>query len=527
MPYFCLYPTIQLKRPPWAVIGLCGLLSAALSLSAGAAEKLTLGQALDRVIATDETIGIADLEVRKARIEQWRALTSRLAPSLSVGADANWRGNRTKQTFERVEVVEPGGPEQNPDGTVTYTPDITRVVRESRWTRSHSNAQSIGFSFNQPILDFTLGPARRQTELTRRIAEWQLRQRLREVLFGVTEQYFEVLKQERLLDENRKTLEQAREQVRQAQARFEVQEVIYNDVLQAQVDYERAHRAVLETENSLNFARSRLAVALSYPPTTVFELKDPPPGRLPVADMQQAIALAQAQREDVRVAQLNLSRTYTMRDGIKARYAPTVDFQFSKDLSTSNSIDRSLNWTAGVGLNWTLFDRGQRELDLQTNQLQLNQDGLRIDNMLRTVANDTLSSWFAIDRLKRQMSSLKTELEAAEVSYRVQEERYRAGLSTSLEVLTALRDLANARAGLVLARYELEISYRDLENTVAAYEEDRIVRALRLLLPPSSTVPGAEQRTPPPPPEAPAKPARRTLFSTKPKPSSVTSHKKP
>ncbi len=497
------------------------LMSGGLVVPSRAAEPFTLDAALERVIATDETIGIADYEVRKARVEQLRAFT-RVLPNVGVGADANWRGNRTKQTFERTEVVSEGGTDFNADGTVSYTPDITRVVRESRWTRSRSNQQSLGFNFSQPILDFTLGPARRQGELGRKITEWQLRQRLREVLFGVTEQYFEVLRQERLLEENRKTLEQAREQVRQAQARFEVQEVIQSDVLQAQVDYERAHRAVLETENSLARANSQLAVSLSYPPTETFTLAEPREGRLIVDDLRHAVDLAQSQREDVRVSQLTLSRTHAARDGIKARYAPTLDFQFSKDLSTSSTVDRSLGWTAGFGLNWTWFDRGQRELDMTSNRLQIDQDALRIDNTLRAVSNDAIGAWFAIDRLQKQMASLEAERRAAELTYTVQQERYRAGLSTSLEVLTALRDLANARAGLVSVRYELEISYRDLENVLASYEDRRIALALQRLLSPAAAINGAAADVKEPSPKTAAspenpkpKPARRTLFKSK------------
>ena len=47
--------------------------------------QLTLESALDRVIATDQTVAIADYEVRKAGLDEWRALT-RVMPSLSLGA---------------------------------------------------------------------------------------------------------------------------------------------------------------------------------------------------------------------------------------------------------------------------------------------------------------------------------------------------------------------------------------------------------------------------------------------------------
>jgi outer membrane protein TolC len=463
--------------------------------SAAAAEdpmRMTLDAVLDRVVATDQTIGIADYEVRKAAVEQMRAFT-RILPSLSVGADADWRGSRTKEEVEiEVPVTQAPAP-QTPEATVpgaTGAPaapapvQLTRVVRESRWTRTHSHQRSIGLNFNQPILDFTLGPARRQTAVGRQITVWQLRQQLREVLFGVTSQFFEVLKQEELVIENRKTLGLTTQQVQQAEARLEAQEVIASDVLQARVDDERARRAVMISENSRDLARARLAITLNYPTTTRFSLIEPTSGRLGADDLPDAVTLAQSNREDVHIAQLTLSRGYAERAEIMARFAPTLDFQFSQDATTSSSVDRNIGWTAGLSLNWTLIDRGQRLLDLKQNQLQINQDGLRIGDTLRIVSDDVAGAWYAIDRFKKTLTSLVVERQAAESAYTVQQEKYRAGLATSLEVQTAIRDLARVRAEAVAATYDLEIAYREFENVLALYQNPRIEETMQRLLSP-------------------------------------------
>ena len=85
---------------PWCLrLAVCAMLAPA-RVIAGAAHwqpthdsppsTLTLDAALDRVIATDQTVAIADYEVRKAAVEQLRAWT-RVLPSLSAGADATHR----------------------------------------------------------------------------------------------------------------------------------------------------------------------------------------------------------------------------------------------------------------------------------------------------------------------------------------------------------------------------------------------------------------------------------------------------
>jgi outer membrane protein TolC len=471
----------------WTLLFVCALLGPA-SAKAGVAgwrpeddrppARLTLEAALDRVIATDQTVAIADYEVRKAAVDQLRALT-RVLPSLSAGADASWRGSRRK---DEVEVFDSRDIETDPLGAGSGGTTLGRVVRESRWSSSSSDTQSVGLSFNQPILDFTLGPARRTSALDRQISEWQLRRQLREVLFSVTALYFEILKQQDLIAENTKTLGLTSQQVEQARARFEAQEIIQADVLLSRVDDERARRAVLLATNRRDLARTRLAITLNYPANASFEVAEPPSGTLGYKDLSEAVAVALPRREDIRIAELTVSRTDAERAGLKARFAPTLDFQVSSDAAVGSEFERTTGWTAGLSFNWTLIDRGTRVLDLKTNALQREQDDLRVSDTTRGMADEVATAWYAIDELRKTAASLEAERLAAEAALPVQQGKYRAGLATNLEVQSAIRDVARVRAEAVVNAYELEIAYRDLDNVLALYQNARIEAALTRLL---------------------------------------------
>jgi outer membrane protein TolC len=440
--------------------------------------RLTLEAALDRVVATDQTVAIADYEVRKAAVDQLRALT-RVMPSLGVGADASWRGSRRK---DEIEIFDSGDGQSDPLGAGGGGTTLGRVVRESRWSSSSSDTQSVGLNFNQPILDFTLGPARRASALDRQISEWELRRRLREVLFSVTALYFEILKQQDLIAENTKTLGLTSQQVEQARARFEAQEIIQADVLQSRVDDERARRAVLLATNRRDLARTRLAVTLNYPADAIFEVVEPPSGKLGYNDLSEAVAVALPRREDIRIAELTVGRTDAERAGIKARFAPTLDFQFSSDAAVGSEFDQTRGWTAGLSFNWQLIDRGTRTLDLKTNALQRAQDDLRVSDTTRGMTEEVAAAWYAIDELRKTASSLEAESLAAEAALPVQQGKYRAGLATVLEVQSAIRDVARVRAEAVVNAYELEIAYRDLDNVLALYQNGRIEAAMERLL---------------------------------------------
>ena len=102
------------------------------------------------------------------------------------------------------------------------------------------------------------------------------------------------------------------------------------------------------------------------------------------------------------------------------------------------------------------------------------------------VSDDVANAWYAVELLQKRIPSLVIERTAAESNYRVQQEKYRSGLSTSLEVQTAIRDLARSRADLVASTYDLEVAYRDLETVLAEFQSERIDQAMRRLLAPVS-----------------------------------------
>ncbi len=464
-----------------------GIISVCLTAAAAAApsppRQLALPAVLERVIATDRTVAVADYEVRKAVIDRLRVLT-RVAPSLTADANAGWQGNATRNTVDTPTATSPAATGGS-GSTAPLQSLVPALTRERRWTRSNSNSQSLGLNLSQPIIDLTVRPARRQSELLEQIARWQLRQRLREVLFDVTTQYFEALLQSQLVEENRKTLGQTTEQVRQAEGRLAAQEVIESDVLQARVSDEQARRAVMESEVNRDLALAKLAVTLDYPPTTAFSLAPVPPGKLPASGISPAIQTAHQQREEIRVAELTLDRTAAEHAEIRARFAPTVDFQFGADLATGSTLDRRDSWTAGISVSWALFDRGQRALDLKTNRLQQTQDGFRLEQSRRLVSNDVLDAWFTVDRYQKRLTSLAVERRAAEANYDVQQGKYKAGLATALEVQTALRDLARVRIDHVTSSYALEVAYRDLETVMALYESSRIAATTTRLTTPS------------------------------------------
>src|SRR5512137_958235 len=172
------------------------------------AESLTLEQAYDRALETDQTIRSAAIEIQKARLLPWSALT-RQAPRVLGNA------SYAKPEHEIATNVL----------VATKRADLTVEL---------------------PLLDLTVFPAFRAGKLSAQSAQLAHQFTVRNVLFGVTTAYYDVLKQQRVVEVNQQTLELARGQFDLAQKRFNVGDVIKTDVLRARVTVERAQRTLTE-----------------------------------------------------------------------------------------------------------------------------------------------------------------------------------------------------------------------------------------------------------------------------------------
>lgn len=281
--------------------------------------------------------------------------------------------------------------------------------------------------------------------------------------------------------ENQKTLGQSSELVRQAEGRLAAQEVIESDVLQARVSDQQARRAVMEAEISRDAAKARLAIVLDYLPEAGFAVKSAASGKSAAQNIREALVLGQQGREEIHVAQETLHMTQAERDEIRARFAPTMDLQFGRDFATGSTVDRRESWNTGISFSWSIFDRGQRQLDLRDNRLQQAQNDLRLQQAAKTVATDVVDAWFAIERYRKRLASLAIERQAAEANYDVKQANYKVGLATVLDVQTALRDLARVRIEFTNSTFDLEVAYRELENVTASYEAPRIDAATKRL----------------------------------------------
>jgi outer membrane protein len=360
--------------------------------------------------------------------------------------------------------------------TSVAVPAITSIVTTDRTTRVHAGTSDLGLTYAQPLIDLTVFPAYRVGKISTVITRLEHQFTIRGTLYGVMSAYYEVLKQQRLVEVDRETLRLAGDQLDIAQKRADAGEVTRADVLRATVTVETARRTLVEDDNVLELDRNTLRNILNYTPDAPVDLVEPPdyPGALP--PFEDLLRRAYAQREDLRVKDLTIDQDIAKRNEVIGEYGPKVVAQFDTDRGhiSGSSDSSSYDWQAALSVQVPIFTGGQREVDLLTADRQINQTRLDRERTAKTVEADVKQAWLTVRTLQQTIKALHAQVVAAEQGYHDLQIQYSAGTATSVDVLSALNDLNTARKDLAVQTYGLQVALRNLEQTSGVFQEARV-----------------------------------------------------
>lgn len=405
--------------------------------------NLTLAQACERALATDQNLGIAMQEIGKARLLPELAKTT-LGPRLTGNASYD-------HPQEEIRVA-----------TGTIRADTTRA----------------DITLLQPLFDPQVFAAYRAGKLSVEASRLLYKAAVRNVLFGVTEAYYDVLKKEHIADVNRETLSLAREQLALAERRYHVGVSVKTDVLRARVQVEQANRAVTESENALALARTVLGNVLNQPDHDL-RPGEPAPSPARREPLETLLKRAFERREEFQAGMLAIRQSEEQHNIAKADWGPRVTGQFSYQwIDPETQSQKSEFWDATVALQLPLLTGGRRSVETRRTAFEISEAQLRQENLRKAIDQDVKAAWLNVNALEKMLAAVRAQVAAAEENYRNLQSQYRAGTATSLDVATALNDLNSARRDLTTQTYDYEIALLGLDRATGTFQ-DAIVEKLK------------------------------------------------
>ena len=184
---------------------------------------------------------------------------------------------------------------------------------------------------------------------------------------------------------------------------------------------------------------------------------------------------AYSQRQDFRAQEIGVEIATQRKNLVIARYAPRVNARWDfPRLDAETFAERDQFWTLFLNFEVPLFDGGARELDLLEENERLAQAQLRVDQLRKEIQVEVRDALLTVETLGSTLQTLEKEVSLAQENYTITSKQYRVGLSTSLDVNTALNALNQVRTQLTDQTYAYQIALLRLQQTTGVFATDYV-----------------------------------------------------
>lgn len=232
-------------------------------------------------------------------------------------------------------------------------------------------------------------------------------------------------------------------------------EIAEYEVVQAQSAVLSSQAEILDSQMKLAQARASLLVNLGVRPDSPVALADLPDPAPPPTVVDEGLQRALARRPEISALRWGIAASLA---NVKAR-----DLQNTPNLSILGQLDDSLqagsssglqmsqSWQIGLQLSWALYDGGSASNQAAQARVMVEQVRQQLAQTQRQVSLDVITAFIQMTSLWEQIDVSRQALEKADETNTIAEARFRAGLSSGVELLSAQDNLTQARLTFVQA----------------------------------------------------------------------------
>jgi len=290
-----------------------------------------------------------------------------------------------------------------------------------------------------------------------------------QVTLATKQAFYDALARDDLVRVADAQVRRARQQLQISVEKLRAGSATRSDSLRSTVEYGNARIALLQARADLATAQANLGrqIGVDVPVRAVPDSALPTP---PDTTTLRASALADAPQVEQTEAQARAARAQVW--SARAQYWPSLTVSYSNNrqgigspnLPLFNTYPETFSWRFGV--SWTLFNGFTREANQVSAAAARDVAEARAADTKRQVNAQVTQQLAALSTAYEQISIARDNLAAATEDLRVQNERYRVGAATILDLLTSQTALTQAEVNLVQTRFNYLIARAQVEAVV-------------------------------------------------------------
>lgn len=291
---------------------------------------------------------------------------------------------------------------------------------------------------------------------------------LQNVVLQIQTAYFQYIANRALLRAQQTSVREAQTNLAAAEERRRVGVATIADVLQARTAASQAELAAQTTEGNLQTSRGALALSLGLPANLPYDI-DSTAGQVPVSALVDTVGelidQAVQGRPDLAAARAEFESSRAQISVARAHRLPSLVLNGTGGRTYTTTLPQGgNNYTFSLGLQIPLFAGFSRLYDQREAVAQADAAAARADLLGQQVVFQVFSSYYALQTADRRVRTTEDLIASAQQSNEVALGRYKAGVGSVLDLLSAQSALADARAQQVLARLEWNTSLAQLAH---------------------------------------------------------------
>jgi outer membrane protein len=364
------------------------------------------------------------------------------------------------------------------------TANLNGALTRSKGTSSQGRSGSSGGQTDVPVTDynaavnlsyllFDFGGRSASVEESRQAllaADWTQNAVIQNTVLQAEAAFFNYGGTKQMLEANRASLAEAEANLIAAEERHRVGLATNADVLQAKTAYSEVKLAVQGTEGQVRTARGALAVSMGYPANEPYDFEiivpDIPSGGLSET-VDQLIDRALASRPDLRTYRALALQSAANAKQARSRMLPSISATGSVGRTWFRDVPGfSDTYSGALLLQIPIFTGFSHWFDLSKAKAEAEAAQERTRSMEQTVIFQVFSSHSDFLTASERVKTTDDLVASAGESEEVALGRYKEGVGSILDLLSAQQALAMARAEQVNARLGWFIALAQLAHDV-------------------------------------------------------------
>ncbi|RIY03808.1 transporter [Aureimonas flava] len=431
-----------------------------MATSAGTASADTLREALAKAYANNQSLNAARAQLR-ATDENVTQARAGLRPTVQGVATAQGALSRT-----------------------TYGDNLTKE-------RSRTGALSGGIQLNQTLFDGFQTPNNvNAAQAQVRAAQKNLDNTVQDTLLNTVTVYMNVRRDREVAAFRRQSLAFLNEQVRAAQARFDVGEGTRTDVAQAQAEQALATALLNTALSQVASSEAQYLGVIGDPPGNL-EAGTPPNRSSIPSTVSEALRVSQEQHPAIQATKFAVDAASFQVKSAEGQRLPTlaitgeVENTYALSDQDPNNLpgvdvltQNEVSGTVAAQLTVPIYQGGIVSSRVRQAKEVLSQRRIEVDGVRDEVRSAVASAWAQRQAAEANVQGYRAQVSAAQLALNGVVEERNVGQRTTLDVLNAQSDVITAQILLAGAQRDSIVAAYTLASAVGSLLPDRLALAV-------------------------------------------------